>query len=146
MIIRFDSEEGVKICNRKRSNEVNLESRLSVHGRNRRTRTRSEFHRSTRDLELGCYPLYLEGGLLERPPSLGLPVVLGHPPAFPGPLPLPAPPLPPLPPPPLVFPPPWLPPSPLPPPPLLPPLDVDVFFIVRRFYIDIDAVAWNYAG
>lgn len=68
------------------------------------------------------------GGLLERPPPLGFPVVLGHPPAFPGPLPWPAPPLPP---PLLPFPPPWLPPLPLFPPPWLPPLDVDVVFITK---------------
>jgi hypothetical protein len=34
---------------------------------------------------------YLRGGLFERPPPLTFPVVDGHPPAFPGPIPFPAP-------------------------------------------------------
>ena len=73
---------------------------------------------------------YLEGGLLERLPPLGSPVVLGQPPAFPGPFPAPAPP----------FPPPPLPPPPFapPPPPPLPPLARNLIAPVRR----VIRIAW----
>ena len=42
-------------------------------------------------LDLAYYYFFGRGGLLERPPPLGLPVVEGHPPALPGPRPFPAP-------------------------------------------------------